>query len=141
MPLRSTTSEREWDNALSEVRYLASINHLNVIAYKAAFIDEPSSTLCLVMEYAGGGDLHHKIKETRKNNQIIPEHTLLTIFFQICLAIKTLHSFRIMHRDLKVIYQVTNQTPLIRALIYFWQKSKLLRWVILTFPNLQDKTV
>lgn len=35
-------SEREKENALNEVRILASINHPNVIAYKEAFIDEPS---------------------------------------------------------------------------------------------------
>ena len=40
-----TTSEREKDNALAEVRYLASVQHPNVIAYKAAFIDEPSACL------------------------------------------------------------------------------------------------
>ena len=38
-------SEREKENALNEVRILASINHVNVIAYKEAFIDENSSSL------------------------------------------------------------------------------------------------
>ena len=40
-----STSDREKDNALAEVRYLASVQHPNVISYKAAFIDEPSSNL------------------------------------------------------------------------------------------------
>ena len=55
--LQSTTSQREKDNALAEVRYLASVEHPNVISYKAAFIDEASSNLCLVLEYANSGDL------------------------------------------------------------------------------------
>lgn len=38
-------SDKEKENALNEVRILASINHYNVIAYKEAFIDEPSSSL------------------------------------------------------------------------------------------------
>jgi NIMA (never in mitosis gene a)-related kinase len=38
-------SDREKENALNEVRILASLNHVNVIAYKEAFIDEPSSSL------------------------------------------------------------------------------------------------
>jgi NIMA (never in mitosis gene a)-related kinase len=38
-------TEKERDNALNEVRFLASIKHLNIIAYKEAFIDEPSETL------------------------------------------------------------------------------------------------
>ena len=38
-------SEREKENALNEVRILASIKHKNVAAYKHAFFDEPSSSL------------------------------------------------------------------------------------------------
>ena len=33
------TSERETENALTEIRYLASLNHPNVIGFKAAFFD------------------------------------------------------------------------------------------------------
>jgi len=38
-------TSKEKDNALNEVRILASISHPNVIAYKEAFIDEVSSSL------------------------------------------------------------------------------------------------
>jgi NIMA (never in mitosis gene a)-related kinase len=38
-------SEKEKENALNEVRILASIEHQNVIQYKEAFMDEPSSSL------------------------------------------------------------------------------------------------
>ena len=38
-------SEKEKENALNEVRILASITHPNVISYKEAFIDESSSSL------------------------------------------------------------------------------------------------
>lgn len=38
-------SEKEKENALNEVRILASIKHPNIVAYKEAFIDEPSSSL------------------------------------------------------------------------------------------------
>lgn len=36
-------------------------SNVNVIAYKEAFFDEQSSTLCIVMEFAGMGDLYEKI--------------------------------------------------------------------------------
>lgn len=49
--------EKEKENALNEIRILASINHPNVIGYKDAFFDESSNSLCIVMEYADSGDL------------------------------------------------------------------------------------
>jgi NIMA (never in mitosis gene a)-related kinase len=54
-------TEKEKENALNEVRILASIEHPNVIGFKEAFIDEASSSLCLVMEYADNGDVFQKI--------------------------------------------------------------------------------
>lgn len=44
-------SEKERENALNEVRILASIKHKSVVSYHEAFIDEASSALCIVMEY------------------------------------------------------------------------------------------
>ena len=38
-------SDKEKDNALNEVRILASIKHPNIIAYKEAFIDDASQSL------------------------------------------------------------------------------------------------
>lgn len=38
-------SDKEKENAINEVRILASINHPNIVAYKEAFIDEASSSL------------------------------------------------------------------------------------------------
>ncbi len=54
-------SEREKQNALNEVRILASISHPNIIAYKEAFFEDTTSSLCIVMEQADGGDLLQKI--------------------------------------------------------------------------------
>ena len=39
----------------------------NVIAYKEAFFDEASSTLCIVMEFASMGDLYEKIINHQKS--------------------------------------------------------------------------
>jgi NIMA (never in mitosis gene a)-related kinase len=51
-------TEKERENALNEVRILASIDEPNVISYKEAFIDESSQSLCLIMEYADNGDVY-----------------------------------------------------------------------------------
>lgn len=50
-------SGKEKENALNEVRILASINHPNVIGYKEAFFEDKSNSLCVVMENADGGDV------------------------------------------------------------------------------------
>ncbi len=50
-------SSKEKENALNEVRILASINHPNVIGYKEAFFDDSNNCLCIVMENADGGDV------------------------------------------------------------------------------------
>ena len=62
-------TEKEKSNALNEVRILASIDHPNVISYKEAFYEEKSSTLCIVMEYADGGDLLNKIERIRTGKE------------------------------------------------------------------------
>lgn len=50
-------TEKEINNALNEVRILASINHPNIIAFKETFHDQHSNKLCIIMELANGGDL------------------------------------------------------------------------------------
>ena len=50
-------SSKEKENALNEVRILASINHPNVIGYKEAFFEDTTNCLCIVMENADGGDM------------------------------------------------------------------------------------
>lgn len=54
-------SQKEKENALNEVRILASINNKAIVAYKEAFFEDSSTSLCLVMEFADDGDLYQKI--------------------------------------------------------------------------------
>merc|ERR1719265_1982998 len=58
---------KEKQNALNEVRLLASVQHENIIAYKEAFYDDHSACLCIVTEFADGGDLLGAINQHRKN--------------------------------------------------------------------------
>lgn len=53
----SRIKEKDRQNALNEVRILASEQGEHVIEFKEAFYDDSSSHLCLVMEYAARGDL------------------------------------------------------------------------------------
>lgn len=94
-------NEKEKVNALNEVRILASINHPNIIEYKEAFIDEPTSNLCIVMEYGDNGDLYDRIVKQKERKMYLPESHIWKYFIQIARALSHLHSMDTVHRDLK----------------------------------------
>lgn len=51
-------SQKEKENALNEVRILASINNPYIVAYKEAFFEDSSTSLCIVLEFTDDGDLY-----------------------------------------------------------------------------------
>jgi NIMA (never in mitosis gene a)-related kinase len=66
--------EKERDNALNEVRVLASISHCNIINYREAFFDDTTQSLCIVMELADDGDLQKKINYHIRNHSYFSEN-------------------------------------------------------------------
>ena len=93
--------EKERENALNEVRLLASIRHPNIVSYKEAFFEKKINVLCIVMEYADDGDLFQKICEHKKKRVYIDEKKVWKIAVQMLLGIKALHELKVLHRDLK----------------------------------------
>jgi NIMA (never in mitosis gene a)-related kinase len=80
-------SEKEKENALNEVRILASLEHPNIIAYKEAFFEESTQILCIVMEYADGGDLQSRISALKKVGSFMGEDEIWSIFLQMVVGL------------------------------------------------------
>ena len=94
-------SDKEKENALNEVRILASVKSNYVVSYKEAFFDEKDRTLCIVMEFADNGDLYQKIVEHKKKAMFFEESEIWKVFIQLVKGLKALHDLKILHRDLK----------------------------------------
>jgi len=92
---------KEKDNAINEVRILASIHHENVAGYKEAFFEKGTSSLCIVMEYADGGDLQTKINTAKRTMRYMKEEEIWSIFYQMVNGLCALHKKKIVHRDIK----------------------------------------
>jgi len=94
-------SAKEKENALNEVRILASLNHPNIAGYKEAFFEDSTLCLCIVMEYCDNGDLQTKINNAKKTSRFTKEADVWSIFYQMVLGLKSLHDKKIIHRDIK----------------------------------------
>eukprot|EP00826_Nyctotherus_ovalis_P063342 TRINITY_DN9282_c0_g1_i12.p2 TRINITY_DN9282_c0_g1~~TRINITY_DN9282_c0_g1_i12.p2 ORF type:complete len:337 (-),score=108.50 TRINITY_DN9282_c0_g1_i12:165-1175(-) len=102
-------SMKEKENALNEVRFLASIefsfgfsgSHENVVSYKEAFIEDTTDTLCMVMEYADGGDLYRYLASHYQEKRYLTEKRVWQLFTQVLRGLKALHEQKILHRDIK----------------------------------------
>jgi len=94
-------SEKEKENALNEVRILASIQSNYIIGYKEVFFDDNSMALYIVMEYAENGDLFAKLGQHQKNKTYMKEQDIWSHAIQMLIGLKSLHDMKILHRDLK----------------------------------------
>eukprot|EP00668_Euglena_longa_P020850 GGOE01025955.1.p1 GENE.GGOE01025955.1~~GGOE01025955.1.p1 ORF type:complete len:409 (+),score=118.20 GGOE01025955.1:1-1227(+) len=93
----SQMNKKERTAALHEAKVLSSLHHPNVVQYVDSFLTKRGDQLCIVMEWADGGDLAGKVKLRRP----FSEEQLLDWLIQITLAVRYCHSKRVFHRDLK----------------------------------------
>lgn len=82
--------KKEIDNALNEVRLLASFDSPHILSkqhfqldYREAFFDTSTREFCLVTEYAEGGDMQEYIKGYQKDKRHIPEKYIWSYIKQI----------------------------------------------------------
>jgi len=95
----SRMDRKQKEEALNEVHVLKAMRHPYIVTYRESFMDK--RCLCIVMDYADGGDMYSKIAKQKQLGKGFPENQILDWFVQICLAIKHIHDRKILHRDLK----------------------------------------
>ncbi len=122
-------SSKEKENSLNEVRILASFEydnasfyaadrHPSIVSYKEAFFEDSTSSLCIVMEYADGGDLYAHIVEHTKKNSHFPEEQIWSMFVQTVRGLKALHDHNILHRDLKALPSRMQLSRVVRKCVH-----------------------
>lgn len=102
----SAMGAKERADAEREVVFLRELGHPNIVGFIDSFIDRKRSALCIVMEYADGGDLAGLLKRAEKGQGArggagLDEEEALGLFVQMLLALRHLHERRIIHRDIK----------------------------------------
>jgi len=78
---------------------LKAVKHPNIIAYHEAF--KSKTQLCIIMDFAAGGDLAHRITKQSKSRIKFPETEVAAWTVQLLLALKYLHERKVLHRDIK----------------------------------------
>ena len=80
------------------------------MSYKEAFLDRPTESLYIVMEYVDGGDLHEHIQMKIRDNLTFSEVEVWRILIQMVYGLCSLHDLDIIHRDLKTANVFINQS-------------------------------
>ncbi len=91
-------TEQERAETRQEAKILALLKHPCIVNFREVYTTV-SNKLCIVMDFAEGGDLQKKIKDNR--GRLFPEAQILDWFAQICLGMKHVHDRKILHRDIK----------------------------------------
>jgi len=87
------------DTAVREAVALRRVQHPNVVRFREVFVR--SGWLCLVMDFADGGDLCAAIKDRAKSGIPFEEPAVLECFSQVCDAVCFVHQLKMVHRDIK----------------------------------------
>ncbi|KAG0276098.1 CBL-interacting serine/threonine-protein kinase 24 [Linnemannia exigua] len=91
------SSDRLGISVRRESDLLKSIQHPNIVNFRE--VVETSLQLCIVLDYASGGELFEYVADKRA---LASEQDIQCIFAQLVDAVDYLHQLNIVHRDLKL---------------------------------------
>jgi len=86
-------------DTIREVQLLKMIRHPHIIRYYTSFVEEGS--VCIVMEFAEGGDLQRLLRDHKERNKHFSERKVWRFAFELASALSHLHTHHIIHRDVK----------------------------------------
>ena len=93
---------KEQRATMNEVRVLQALKHKHIVRYRDSFVVPKEEKLCIVLEWASGGDLAAYIARHKTAAQPIAEAQVLMIIRQICSALSYCHhELKLLHRDIK----------------------------------------
>jgi serine/threonine protein kinase len=87
------------DSLNLEVTVLEKLHHPHIIQFYESFVHE--KFLCIVIDYAEGGDLSTRLKIAKHKGYKFTEPQIRKWFMQICIGLLYIHENKIIHRDLK----------------------------------------
>merc|ERR1719160_1493857 len=86
----SDDAARQNESALKEAALLRALDHPHIVRYHEVFITR-SGSMCLIMDYADGGDLHVRLRKQRDTGLPLPVACVIRWLWQLCDALKYLH--------------------------------------------------
>ncbi|KAH9597292.1 Protein kinase domain [Trypanosoma melophagium] len=90
-------SAKELVSLSREINMMQRLHHKNLCTFKGVMYDGSNNTICMFMEYIGGGSLSSLVKKFKP----LPHDVVRRWTRQLLAGLLYLHSQRIIHRDIK----------------------------------------
>ena len=83
------------------VRVLEHLKHPSIVRVHEHFVDPVGQNLCIVMDYAAGGDLQHFLDRRKAADAPLTDKQVLGVLVQLLGAVAHCHQRSVLHRDIK----------------------------------------